>query len=147
MKIDHKFLLDRNTFTARLLSFNFVFLKCIFVDEEAPVFKACPDNQTMDTQPGQAFAVATWQNISATDNSGNLPKITCDPQSGSNFTIGQTMATCAAADSSGNINTCSFLIAVEGKRRSSKTYHWSGYIYINLQPVRWVGGDLPVLSD
>ena len=68
----------------------------------------------MNTKLGQAFAVAVWQTPSATDNSGDVPEVTCDPQSGSEFTIGQTLVTCKAVDSSGNINTCSFQIRVEG---------------------------------
>ena len=82
-------------------------VKCIFVDKEAPV---CPHNQTLNTQPGQPFAV--WQGPSVTDNSGDVPGVTCDPQSESNFTIGQTLVTCEAVDSSGNINTCRFQVRV-----------------------------------
>ena len=91
----------------------------VFVDKEAPAFEVCPDNQTLNTEPGQAFAVATWQNISATDNSGDVPEVACDPQSESKFTIGQTSVTCAAVDGSGNNNTCSFQITVEGKNNYS----------------------------
>ena len=61
--------------------------------------------------------MATWQDPSATDNSGDVPEVTCDPRSGSNITIGQTLITCEAFDSSGNDNTtCRFQITVEGKR-------------------------------
>ena len=91
-------------------------MKYIFADTEVPEFEVCPDNQTSDTQPGQAFAVAVWQDPTATDNSGNVPKVTCDPQSESEFTIGQTLVTCEAVDSSGNNKTCDFQITVEGKR-------------------------------
>ena len=91
-------------------------MQTLFIDKEAPTIEFCPDNQTLDTQPGQAFAVATWQEPSATDNSRDMPEIACHPQSGSEFTIGQTLVTCAAVDRSGNNNTCSFQISVEGKR-------------------------------
>ena len=64
----------------------------------------------------KSFAVATWQDPSATDNSGDVPEVTCDPLCGTNFTIGQTLITCEAVGSSGNNNTCSFQIAVKGKR-------------------------------
>ena len=89
---------------------------CIFVDKEAPVFEDCPDNQTLGTHPRKAFAVTTWQDPSAVDNSGDVPAVTCDPHSGTNFTIGPTFVTCETVDSSGNNNTCNFQIAVEGKR-------------------------------
>ena len=92
-------------------------MKYKYLDKEAPVFEVCPDNQALNTQPGQAFAVATWQNPSATDNSGNLPKVTCDSQSENKFVIGQTSVVCEAVDSSGNNITCNFQITVEGKKR------------------------------
>ena len=91
-------------------------IQYICVDKEAPVFGICPDNQTLDTQPGQPFAVALWQDPSATDNSGDVSNTICDPKSGSKFTIGQTLVTCEAVDDSGNNETCNFQIAVEGKR-------------------------------
>ena len=88
----------------------------MFVDKEAPEFKVCPGSQTLNTPPGQALAVAVWQDpsVNATDNSGDMPEVTCNLLSGSNFTIGQTLVTCEAVDKSGNNNTCSFLIRVEG---------------------------------
>ena len=96
-----------------------MFLMVLFyvhiLDHEAPKFEICAFNQTLDTQPGQPIAVAFWQSPSATDNSGDIPDVTCDPQSRSKFTIGQTLVTCEAIDSSGNNNTCSFHIHVNGK--------------------------------
>ena len=88
----------------------------MYTDKEVPNFEVCPDNQTLNTQPGQAFAVAFWQDssINVSDNSGDMPNVTCNWLSGSRFTIGQTLVTCKAIDSSGNINTCSFQILVEG---------------------------------
>ena len=90
--------------------------RTLFIDKEAPTFEVCPDNQTLNTEPGQAFAVATWQDLSVADNSEDVPEVACDPQSGSELRIGQTLVTCAAVDGSGNNNTCSFQISVEGKR-------------------------------
>ena len=84
------------------------------LDKEAPEFDICAFNQTLDTRPGQPIAVAVWQSPFAVDNSGDIPDVTCDPQSGSEFTIGQTLVTCEAVDSSGNSNTCSFQINVNG---------------------------------
>ena len=59
--------------------------------------------------------MAIWQHPSATDNSGEKPNVTCDRMSGSEFTIGQTLVTCKAVDSSSNTNICGFQINVEGK--------------------------------
>ena len=50
----------------------------------------------------------------ASDNSGNV-SVTCDPESGTNFIIGQTPVTCEAVDGSGNKASCSFQITVTGK--------------------------------
>ena len=74
----------------------------------------CPLNQTLDTKPGQPTAVAVWQHPIATDNSGEKPNVTCDSLSGNEFTIGQTLVTCEAVDSSGNNETCRFQISVKG---------------------------------
>ena len=70
----------------------------------------------MDTRPDQPFSVAVWQDPSVIDNSEDVPEVACDRQSGSNFTIGQTLVTCEAVDSSGNNNACNFQITVRGKR-------------------------------
>ena len=82
---------------------------------EAPLFEVYPGNKTLNTQSGQPFTVAAWQEPAVTDNSGGVTNVTCIPHSGSEFTIGQTLVTCVAVDSSGNNNTCSFHIGVEGR--------------------------------
>ena len=92
-----------------LISYRYAYL-----DNEAPDFETCPFNQTLNTKPGLPTIVAIWQHPSATDNSGDKPIVTCNPMSGSNFTIGQTLVTCEAVDSSGNNNTCTFKINVKG---------------------------------
>ena len=84
------------------------------LDEEAPEFKTCPVNQLLGTNLGQPTAIAVWQHPNATDNSGNKPTVTCNPISGSKFTIGQTLVMCEAIDSSGNIKACTFHIGVIG---------------------------------
>ena len=84
------------------------------LDNEAPNLDMCPLNQTLDTQAGQSTAIAVWEHPSASDNSGDKPNITCDSFSRSEFIIGQTLVTCEAIDSSGNLNSCSFQINVKG---------------------------------
>ena len=64
-------------------------------------------NQSLTTS---GYVVATWQDPTATDNSGEVPKVTCSPPSGSTFTLGHTAVTCEAKDNSGNIDRCSFQI-------------------------------------
>ena len=56
-----------------------------------------------------------WESPKASDNSGNVSQIICDPQSGTNFIIGQTNVICEAVDGSGNRAACSFQVNVTGK--------------------------------
>ena len=41
-------------------------------------------------------------NLTATDNSGNVLWVSCDPKSGTNCTIKQSTFICVAVDDSGN---------------------------------------------
>jgi len=50
--------------------------------------------------------------VTATDESGVPPNITCVPPSGSAFPIGQTTVACIAADSDSLSSTCSFNVTV-----------------------------------
>ena len=73
----------------------------IFTDQEAPVI-ACPTNATINTDPSQAYATVVYTDPQVNDNSGQIPRITCDVESGSHFGIGETEVTCQAVDSAGN---------------------------------------------
>ena len=53
------------------------------------------------------------ENPLASDNSENV-SITRDPQSGTNFAIGQTIVVCEAIDGSGKRAACSFEVHVPG---------------------------------
>ena len=55
-----------------------------------------------------------WQDLIATDNSGGVLDISCDRQSGENFSIGQTAVTCKAIDGSENRAHCQFRVHVTG---------------------------------
>ena len=55
-----------------------------------------------------------WNDLRASDNSGNV-SVSCDPQSGANFPIGQAIVICEATDGSGNSAACSFQANVTGK--------------------------------
>ena len=55
-----------------------------------------------------------WKDLRASDNSGNV-SVACDPPSGTNFTIGETIVICEAADNSGNKVQCYFDVNVTGK--------------------------------
>ena len=84
----------------------------LYLDNEAPNV-SCVENQSKATDEGKPTAVVKWELPVASDNSGNVP-VTCDPESGNNFTIGQTPVTCAAVDGNGNRAVCSFSVNVTG---------------------------------
>ena len=75
---------------------------------------SCPTNQSLETNPGLPTAVAVWQDPNVTDNSGDMPNVTCNPVSGSKFPIGQTLVTCEAVDGNSNNNKCIFQLEVKG---------------------------------
>ena len=76
---------------------------------------ACPTNQTVNTDPSQAYATVVWTDPQVTDNSGQISTIICDIKSGSQFRIGETEVICQAVDSTGNQENCTFTVKVKGK--------------------------------
>ena len=75
-------------------------------DYEAPQLVGCPASQVL--------ASGDW-NITATDNSGTVPQVSCNPPLGSTFTPGPTWVTCTASDDSGNNDTCNFDVYISCK--------------------------------
>ena len=84
----------------------------VITDTEAPRI-ACGRDQLVNTDKGKPTTMIVWQDH-AVDNSGGVPGVTCDPQSGENFSIGQTTVTCEAVDGSGNRAECHFRVNVTG---------------------------------
>ena len=74
----------------------------------------CTDDQPVLSDEGKPTAMVMWDDPTASDNSGNVTHVTCDPMSGTNFTIGQTRVACEAVDGSGNDAECSFTVNVTG---------------------------------
>ena len=95
-----------------MLNVLFYWLKCS-TDLEAPKI-TCPGNQTVNTEPSQAYAPLVWTDPQVTENSGQIPTITCDAESGSQFRIGETEVICQAQDPTGNQATCTFTVTIEG---------------------------------
>ena len=60
-----------------------------------------------------AGAIVTYT-VTATDNSGATPSVSCFPQSGATFTIGTTTVNCTAMDAAGNSTIGSFTVTVKG---------------------------------
>ncbi|XP_072025497.1 hyalin-like [Amphiura filiformis] len=79
-------------------------------DTEPPEFN-CP-NQSQNTEPNKPFANVTWGDLHASDNSGEMPHITCNRESESQFNIGRTVVSCEAVDESGNYAVCSFIVEI-----------------------------------
>ena len=90
------------------------YLNMTFTDNEAPVL-ACPGIQTANTEPTQANATVVWSDPQVIDNSGHLPTVTCNVESGSQFEIGETEVICQAVDVGGNRGACSFNVIVTGR--------------------------------
>ena len=84
---------------------------CI-ADTEVPNLK-CIYNQTVKTDKGKPTAIVRWNDPVVTDNSGNV-SVTCDAQSGAEFTIGETRIPCEAVDGSGNKASCYSYVIVRG---------------------------------
>ena len=78
---------------------------------EAPVLRL-PDDMTLDATSPSGIRV-TWS-VSATDDSGVTPDVTCDRESGENFPIGGAAVTCTATDVDGASTTGFFRIQVLG---------------------------------
>ena len=99
----------------------------------------CPGSQTTSTEPGKSTALVEWELPVATENSTDSLTITCDPASGTHFTIGQTSVTCTALDAYGNSSSCIFYVDVKGIDRLFLTperadfFAWSPFVYYVLK--------------
>ena len=84
-------------------------------DTEAPVFENCPDDITVNTDPGLCEAVVFWTAPTATDNCVN-PTVTLESPlgPGSTFTVAGSAHTVTykATDDAGNMTFCTFTISV-----------------------------------
>jgi hypothetical protein len=80
-------------------------------DGEPPVISGVPDNISVDTDVGQAFATVSWTPPTATDNAG-IASFTASHVPGQEFPIGVTTVTYNATDVTGHQTTASFTITV-----------------------------------
>ncbi len=84
-------------------------------DNELPVLSNCPIDIDQDTDSGDAGAIVTWIEPSATDNctaSGSLTW-TKSHNTGDFFDVGATTVTYTATDGAGNISlTCTFDVTI-----------------------------------
>jgi hypothetical protein len=70
----------------------------------------CPGNQTLNADPGQCSAIATWT-IPPADGCV-VTAAACTPPSGSTFNVGSTPVACTITDGLGGTVTCNFTVAV-----------------------------------
>lgn len=78
-------------------------------DTEAPQL-VCPSHILVDAL--SPLGAAVEYSVSAVDNCTAVPRIRCSPPSGSVFPVGDTRVLCEAADDSGNLGLCSFVVSV-----------------------------------
>jgi hypothetical protein len=84
------------------------------VDNEKPLV-GCSANLFFDAPAGQCDLPVSY-NASVVDNCPG-GTVSCSPASGSTFTIGATIVTCTARDTSGNTSSCTFLVEVRDQQR------------------------------
>ena len=75
----------------------------------------CSSTLNQTTDPGSATAVVIWDTPPASDNSGTVVNVTCDPTSDSAFAMGSTAVECTAVDKSDNEALCIFYVNVTGE--------------------------------
>ncbi len=87
--------------------------QAITVDDTTdPVLNSCPEDITVDADPGTCEAVVNYEDPAATDNCDPSPLVVCDPPSGSTFPTGTTSVTCTATDDCDNSGQCTFNVTI-----------------------------------
>ena len=92
-----------------IIIYSFIY---IYIDSESPKV-ICREDLSVQTDEGKPTAMVIWNDPFVSDNSGNV-SVTCNPQSGAEFTIGHTTVICKAVDGSKNEAACSFQVNVTG---------------------------------
>ena len=92
-----------------MFGFNF-----LLSDVESPNI-TCPPDVVNGTEPGLATGIVFWEPATVTDNSMLVITPVADATSGSSFSIGLHTVQFNATDESGNSNSCTFTVTIEGK--------------------------------
>ncbi|XP_071786035.1 uncharacterized protein [Asterias amurensis] len=90
-------------------SFN---VNIVSVDTVPPEIQFCPQNINQQIQVGVPSVIVTWNQPTASDNSGQTPTVRSTHQSGSSFPVGTSTVTYTFADAAGNEATCSFNVNI-----------------------------------
>ncbi|XP_072045211.1 hyalin-like isoform X2 [Amphiura filiformis] len=80
------------------------------VDTKRPEILHCPSDIPTDVEIGSTGTAVTWIEPSATDESGNSTVLVKTHSSGQQFGVGKTTVTYLFADTSNNVEKCSFQI-------------------------------------
>ena len=84
------------------------------IDVEDPQI-TCDEDFAIQTDGGLPTAMVVWEKPTATDNSGQVSAVICNPPPGTKFPIGQRTVDCKTEDRSGNSAACSFHVNITGK--------------------------------
>ena len=82
----------------------------VTVADTTPPVISCPSDTTLECT-GTNGAIVVFA-ATATDDCDPEPSVVCDPPSGSDFPIGDTVVKCVATDASGNRAECEFTVTV-----------------------------------
>ena len=83
-----------------------------------PVITGIPDDTLQNTNQGSATAIVNWVEPTATDNSGSQT-LTSNHSPGDSYPMGVTVVEYISVDLSGNTDTQSFTITINGNIEKS----------------------------
>jgi len=75
------------------------------VDRQAPTFPSCPISRQGKSSSSMLNDISIPM---ATDNDGNAPDVSCQPDMSTSFELGTTAVACTAVDAASNAATCNF---------------------------------------
>ena len=81
-------------------------------DTTPPDITGCPGDIAVSAPQGSTAATVTWEEPTASDNSGDTPTVEKTHEPGSSFASGSTEVLYTFSDGSGNMATCGFQITV-----------------------------------
>ena len=93
---------------SEIVSFEVTVVLDAVIDEIPPTITAEDITQSATNSVGTAVSY----NVTASDNSGVAPSVTCTHESGSFFQTGTTPVTCTARDEANNTTTAEFTVTV-----------------------------------
>ncbi|XP_052789120.1 deleted in malignant brain tumors 1 protein-like [Mya arenaria] len=94
----------------------------------------CPSDVTVTASQGQQMATATWNAVTATDNSGTSPTLFQSMQPGMTLQEGVYSVNAMATDGVGLISTCTFKVTVKVNRCTSIAAPQNGFILSGMCP-------------